>query len=76
MVTPSMIANDNSQQAFDIIPHDHKRSISVTGRSTAVRRAKTLSNRSSRPVRVERSDGRVKMEFLSGGIVRYQRRTH
>ena len=59
---------------FQIIPSpDHQ--ISVSGRKEAVARAKALSAAQPRTVRVERTDGMVKMEFRSGGIVRYRRRT-
>ncbi|MAQ16417.1 MAG: hypothetical protein CMN30_16700 [Sandaracinus sp.] len=60
---------------FEIIAPSADDAISVSGRMEAVARAKALSADQPRPVRVERADGKVKMEFLSGGMVRYRRRT-
>ena len=69
-------SNSNSEQShqFEIVPGPNG-PISVSGRAEAVQRAKALSADMPRPVRVEREDGKVKMEFRSGGIVRYRRRT-
>lgn len=67
-------ATSEKTHQFEIVPGPSG-PISVSGRAEAVQRAKALSADIPRPVRVEREDGKVKMEFRSGGIVRYRRRT-
>lgn len=48
----------------------------VQGRSTAVEEAKSISARSGRAIRVERQDGRVRMEFRRGKLETYRFETH
>lgn len=48
----------------------------VHGRSAAVDAAKTLSQKTPRPVRLERADGRITMEFRRGNLQTYQYETH
>ena len=74
MSTPDTISSSENPHQFEIVPGPNG-PISVSGRAEAVQRAKALSADMPRPVRVEREDGKVKMEFRSGGIVRYRRRT-
>lgn len=44
----------------------------VEGRHHAVEEAKSISSRSARPIRVERGDGRVRMEFRRGKLETYR----
>jgi len=74
MSTTNTHASSEKSHQFEIVPGPSG-PISVSGRAKAVQRAKALSADMPRPVRVEREDGKVKMEFRSGGIVRYRRRT-
>ncbi|MBO6933628.1 MAG: hypothetical protein JJ863_01595 [Deltaproteobacteria bacterium] len=74
MSTTDTSSNSENPHQFEIVPGPNG-PISVSGRAEAVERAKALSADMPRPVRVERMDGKVKMEFRSGGIVRYRRRT-
>lgn len=48
----------------------------MRGRRNAVAEAKTLSGRTGRPIRVEREDGRMKMEFRRGRLETYRYETH
>jgi len=48
----------------------------VQGRTTAVEEAKSISARSGRAIRVERQDGRVRMEFRRGKLETYRFETH
>ena len=48
----------------------------VHGRAAAVQRARSLSARTRRPVLIERSDGRVSMEFRRGSLQTYMLQTH
>lgn len=74
MSTSNTQSTSEKTHQFEIVPGPSG-PISVSGREEAVQRAKALSVDMPRPVRVEREDGKVKMEFRSGGIVRYRRRT-
>ena len=71
-----MSTSNNAKNTHEFeITSRQDRAIAVSGRLEAVARAKALSESQPRPVRVERADGKVKMEFRSGGIVRYRRQT-
>lgn len=47
----------------------------ITGRGPAVAEAKDISTKTGRPIRVERADGAVKMEFRRGQLETYRYET-
>jgi hypothetical protein len=47
----------------------------IDGRIRAVSEAKEISRRTGRPIRVERTDGRVRMEFRRGALETYRYET-
>lgn len=70
------MATHSQTKTFSLyIPRSDDDAREVEGRMKAVRRAKTWSRDTSYPVRVERDDGRVKMTFNDGMLVRYRRDT-
>ncbi|MCB9680994.1 MAG: hypothetical protein H6733_05930 [Alphaproteobacteria bacterium] len=58
-----------SQHPFTIITGND--TTVVTGRPAAVEEAKQISRRTGRPIRLERKDGRVTMEFRRGHLEAY-----
>jgi len=49
---------------------------SVEGRAEAIAHAKEISEKTWRPVGLERADGRIKMQFRRGSLETYRFDTH
>lgn len=64
----------NAAQTYNI--KTGKEVITVEGRDAAVERARQISGQSSRPISVERQDGRMTMQFSRGGVQTYRLETN
>ena len=60
-----------SRKTFEVYVPTGTEVVAVQGRQSAVRHAKAWSREQTYPVRVEREDGRVRMLFRDGQLVRY-----
>jgi len=59
-------------KTFDVyIPDSSDDPMQVAGRMKAIREAKALSDEKNEPVVVQRDDGRVKMRFRDGRLIKY-----
>jgi hypothetical protein len=59
------------------VPHtytikDGQESVAVDGREAAITQAKEMSGRTWRTIGLERSDGRVRMQFRRGSLESYR----
>ena len=64
------------EQQYTFIIKAGQQTTEVAGRNKAVAEAKGISEKTGKPVGLERQDGRMKMEFRRGSLETYRFDTH
>ncbi len=67
--------SESEGKVYSFLIHNGDEVATITGRQAAVQEAKEVSLATGRPIRLERDDGKMKMQFQRGTLQTYRLET-